>query len=187
MIFILEFCRNELYNGSMDINFEYNVLRSTRRTLCIEISRNKKVTVRAPLSISDEKIEAFVKRKSRWVNKHLSKIQPPIEKSAEEIELLRKKASEEIPPRVEYWSKIMGLYPLSVKITAAQKRYGSCSSKKRLCFSLYLAEYPPEAIDYVVVHELAHIKIMNHSREFHDLVGKYLPDQEERKKILKIK
>lgn len=170
----------------MDMNFEYNVLRSSRRTLCIEISRDKKVIVRAPFSVSEDKIADFVKRKSRWIEKHLSKIKPLTEKSAEEIEFLRKKASEVIPPRVEYWSQIMGLYPLSVKITAAKKRYGSCSSKKRLCFSLYLAEYPLEAIDYVVVHELAHIKIMNHSKEFHSLVGKYLPDQEDRKKILKI-
>jgi predicted metal-dependent hydrolase len=170
----------------MDINFEYTLVRSDRRTLCIEISRDKRVTVRAPISVSDERIADFIKRKSRWVEKHLSKMKPIGERSDEEIEFLRKKASEEIPPRVEYWSNIMGLYPLSVKITAAKKRYGSCSSKNRLCFSLYLAEYPPEAVDYVVVHELAHIKIKNHSRDFHALVGKYLPDQEERKKILKI-
>ena len=175
-----------MYNKFMDINFEYTVVRSSRRTLCIEISRDKKVTVRAPMRASDERIAGFVQKKARWVEKHLNKMKPLTEKSELEIELLRKKASEEIPPRVEYWSKIMELYPLSVKITAAKKRYGSCSSKNRICFSLYLAEYPPEAVDYVVVHELAHIKYKNHSRDFHALVGKYLPDQEERKKLLRI-
>ena len=169
----------------MSTDFEYKVVRSSRRTLCIEISRDKKVTVRAPISLGNEIIEDFVARKSAWVRKHLSSAMPSAEKSADEIELLRKKASEMIPPRVEYWSNIMGLYPTSVKITSAKKRLGSCSSKNGLCFSLYLAEYPPEAVDYVVVHELAHIKHKNHSLHFHTLIGKYLPDQEVRKRLLK--
>lgn len=184
---IIEILKNSLYNGLMKENFEYSVIRSDRRTLCIEITREKKVIVRAPKRISDEKIADFVHKKARWVEKHLSKMVSTVEKTDAEIEFLRKKASEEIPPRVEYWSHIMGLYPLSVKITAAKKRFGSCSFKNRICFSLYLAEFPPEAIDYVVVHELAHIKVKNHSAEFHALVGKYLPDQEDRKRMLRIK
>ena len=79
----------------------------------------------------------------------------------------------------------MGLTPTSVKITSAKTRFGSCSSKNALCFSLYLCLYPSEAIDYVVVHELAHIKHKNHSREFYDFVASVMPDYKEREKIVK--
>ena len=174
-----------MYNNGMMKNFDYTLIKSSRKTLCIEITRDKKVIVRAPFGIREGKIEEFIQQKSLWIEKHLEKVVPRVEKSDEEICFLRKKASEEIPPRVEYWSNIMGLYPTSVKITSAKKRFGSCSSKNGLCFSLYLADYPPEAVDYVVVHELAHIKHKNHSHVFHTLVEKYLPDQKERRRLLK--
>ena len=79
----------------------------------------------------------------------------------------------------------MGLVPSGVKITSARTRFGSCSGKNGLCFSWRLMQYPPEAIDYVVVHELAHIRHHDHSPAFYALVGQYLPDWEARVKLLK--
>ena len=169
----------------MDVNFDYKLVRSSRKTLCIEISPDGTVTVRAPYRTADERIKEFVYSKSGWVNKHLTRIESMPKRAIPDIEALRKRAKEEIPQRVKYWSAVMGLEPTGVKITSAKKRFGSCSHKNGLCFSLYLADYPPEAVDYVVVHELAHIKHKNHSPAFHSLVGKYLPDQEARKKLLR--
>ena len=80
----------------------------------------------------------------------------------------------------------MGLKPSSVKITSAEKRFGSCSSKNGLCFSWRLLAYPTAAVEYVVVHELAHIKHHNHSPAFYALIEKYMPDYKERQKLLKI-
>lgn len=57
--------------------------------------------------------------------------------------------------------------------------------KNSLCFSQYIMEYPEEAIDYVIVHELAHIKYKNHGREFYALVAQYLPDYQRRSALLK--
>lgn len=98
---------------------------------------------------------------------------------------LRALAAEELPRRVEYYSDKMGLYPTSVKITSAATRFGSCSGKNSICFSYRLMLYPPEAVDYVVVHELAHIKEKNHSARFYALVERYMPDYREREKLLK--
>ena len=70
----------------------------------------------------------------------------------------------------------MGVQPTGVKITAARTRFGSCSTKNSLCFSLRLMRYPDECVDYVVVHELAHIRHKNHSRAFYQEVARYLPD-----------
>ena len=79
----------------------------------------------------------------------------------------------------------MGLTPTGIKITAARKRYGSCSGKNSLCFSCFLMRCPEEAIDLVVVHELCHIRVKNHSAAFYALLAQYLPDYKERKKLLK--
>ena len=168
------------------MDFEYTIIRSSRRTLCIEITPDKKVVVRAPYSCPDTDVSRFVLQKKSWIEKHLSAPKAPSrERSSAELTLLKEKAQELIFPRVEYYSKIMGLYPTSVKITSAKRRFGSCSPKNGLCFSLYLAEYPENAIDYVVVHELAHIKHKNHSAAFHNLVRKYLPNEKDLINILK--
>ena len=90
-----------------------------------------------------------------------------------------------IPGRVEHFAARMGVRPTGVKITSAKSRFGSCSGKNSLCFSWRLMAYPPEAVDYVVVHELAHITVKNHSRAFYRLVEQYLPDWRERRELLK--
>jgi predicted metal-dependent hydrolase len=79
----------------------------------------------------------------------------------------------------------MGLVPTGVRITDARKRFGSCSSKNRLCFSWRLMQYPPEAIDYVVVHELAHIRHHDHSPSFWGLVEQTMPDFRRREALLR--
>lgn len=164
----------------------YELRRSERRTLSVEISREGKVTVRAPLAMAQEEIDAFVASREDWIEKHLRALPPPRpEPTPEETEALRRAAKSELPARVDYYAAIMGLKPTSVKITSAKRRFGSCSSRNGLCFSLYLMQYPSEAIDYVVVHELAHIRHKNHSAAFHALVARYLPDHKARRALLK--
>ena len=79
----------------------------------------------------------------------------------------------------------MGLNPTGIKITSAEKRFGSCNGKNSICYSWRLMQYPAEAIDYVVVHELAHIKHKNHGKEFYRLIENFLPDYKNREKLLK--
>jgi len=174
-----------LHHDRKDPITSYTLIRSARRTVSLEISGEGKVTVRAPFAMPVREIEAFVSSRAGWIEKHLATLPPPRPALTEEIEDLRAKAKAYIPARVAYFSAIMGLMPASVKITAAKHRFGSCSGRNSLCFSLYLMQYPPEAIDYVVVHELAHICHKNHSAAFHALVARYLPDHAERRKLLK--
>ena len=79
----------------------------------------------------------------------------------------------------------MQLFPTAVKINFAKTRFGSCSSKNSINFSAFLMLFPLEAVDYVVVHELAHIKYKNHQKEFYALVEKYMPDYKKRMALLK--
>ncbi|MBP3496080.1 MAG: M48 family metallopeptidase [Clostridia bacterium] len=167
---------------------EYEIIRSKRRTLCLQIKRNGSVIVRAPFKTSERVIDDFVNKHTDWINKKLISVKSKKEYEAtdkETVEKLKRQAKEIILPRVSYFSKIMGVFPERVSINSAKTRFGSCSSKKSLNFSYRLVFYPPEAIDYVCVHELAHLTEMNHSKKFWAIVEKYLPDYKERKKLLK--
>ena len=164
----------------------YELIRSRRKTLSLEITKDRRVLVRSPMRLSKEKIDQFVAGHEAWVQKHLAAMpSPPPEPTAEEIAALKEKARAVLPGTVEYWSSLTGLMPTGLKITTARKRYGSCSGKNSLCFSCFLMRYPEEAIDLVVVHELCHIREKNHGPRFYALLSHYLPDHAERKKLLK--
>lgn len=168
----------------------YELIRSRRRTLALEITRDCRVLVRSPLGLSQAKIDAFVESHANWIQTHLEQQRqrtasaPPLPTQAD-IEALKAKARAVLPSRVAFWSEKMGLRPTGLKVTTARRRYGSCSARNSLCFSCFLMDCPEEAIDLVVVHELCHIKEKNHGPRFYALLGQYLPDYKERKKLLK--
>ena len=87
----------------------------------------------------------------------------------------KKVASEKIAERVRYFADIMCLRYGAIKITSAKKRYGSCSAKNNLNFTWRLIVAPLWILDYVVVHELAHIIVKNHSRKYWNEVVKIFP------------
>ena len=168
---------------------EYQVVRSRRKTIALEVTRELKVLVRAPFHVSQKEIEAFVFRHQEWISRSLARMserkQMRPEPSAEAARALSKLAKEVLPCRVAYYSELMQLYPAGITITGAKTRFGSCSGKNRICFSWRLMQYPQEAIDYVVVHELAHIVHKNHSQQFYALVAQYLPDWKQRRQLLR--
>lgn len=83
------------------------------------------------------------------------------------------------------YAKNMGVMPSNVKINSAKTRWGSCSGKKSINYSWRLIMAEDDVIDYVVVHELAHIKEMNHSARFWAIVQGVLPDYKNRLLLLK--
>lgn len=169
---------------------EFEIIRSKRRTIAIQVKCGGDVLVRAPKRLKEQDILTFISSKYDWIIKTVAR-QKQNKKAAvftnEQIDALRQKAKEIIPKRVEHFSGIMGLCPLAVKINSAKTRFGSCSAKNSLNFSLYLMLYPMDAVDYVVVHELAHIKHKNHSKNFYNLIESILPDYKTRIALLKNK
>ena len=164
---------------------KYELIRSRRKTMSLEVTRDRRLVVRAPLQAKKEEIDAFVAKHEAWAQKHLATMPPPLpEPTAEEIAALKRRAAEILPGKVAHWSAVTDLKPTGLKITTARRRYGSCSGKNSLCFSCFLMRCPEEAIDLVVVHELCHIKEKNHGPGFYALLGHYLPDYRERKKLL---
>ena len=168
----------------------YKLLRSRRKTLALEITRDCRVLVRTPLRLSQARIDAFVASHADWISSHLEQqrqraASAPPPPTQTEIDALKAKARAILPGKVVYWSRQMGLFPTGVKITTARKRYGSCSGTNSLCFSCFLMNCPEDAIDLVVVHELCHIREKNHGPRFYALLEDTLPDYKERKKLLK--
>lgn len=167
---------------------EYTLIRSDRRTLSLEITRDLTVLVRAPRYCAKGRIERFVQEHEHWIAEHMEKqrrrAQAHPEPTEEQKRAMIERAKRELPQRVAHYAAIMGVEPAGISITGAQKRYGSCSGKNRLCFAWRLMGYPDEAIDGVIVHELAHIVHKNHGREFYALVRSVLPDYDRRRKML---
>jgi len=96
----------------------------------------------------------------------------------------KKQASAYITKRVEYYKDIVGVTVNSVSIKSRKSQWGSCDSNGDITFSWRLVMASPEAIDYVVIHELCHRKHMDHSREFWNQVQKYMPDFKKQKQWL---
>jgi predicted metal-dependent hydrolase len=167
----------------------YHVIRSNRQTLALEIQKDLSVLIRSPTYMAKNHIDSFIEDNNDWIIKHIQKQmlrnKADLHLTEERIKQLKTLAKVLIPQRVDYFSQVMGLMPSGVKITSAQKRYGSCSTKNQLCFSWRLMLYKSEIIDCIVIHELAHIRHRNHSAVFYDLIECYLPDYRPKMKILK--
>ena len=167
---------------------EYKVVYSSRKTISLCV-KDGALVVKAPYGTKKARIESLVLSHQKWIDKHIEK---QTEKNRiysalteEMVAKLRKAAKQLIPMKVAYYANIMGLKYGRITITSAKTRFGSCSSKGNLAFSYLLMLYPDEAVDYVVVHELAHLIEMNHSQRFYRVIENILPDYKDRIKLLK--
>ena len=121
---------------------EYTVVRSDRKMLSIEVTKDLKVFVRSPKKLGDKQIARFVADREEWVINALKRQEKKElsrkDYSDTEISELRRMAKEVLPRKVEYYSEIMGVKPTAVKINSAKTRYGSCSGKTALIFRFTL-------------------------------------------------
>lgn len=170
---------------------EFEIIRTTRRTMAAEIKQNKLI-VRAPLWASDTDVDRFLLQNKNRIERHLAKARQREEAKAgirkltpDELEALAARAREMIPQRVAHYAPLVGVTYGRVTIRKQRSRWGSCSSKGNLNFNCLLMLTPPGVIDSVVVHELCHRKQMNHSKEFYAEVLRVFPDYWEQHKWLK--
>lgn len=168
------------------------IVKSNRKTFSLEVKRDGSVILRAPIFASNRQIEEFYNKNKAWLEKHIIENEKRTEESRfypafteDEIKALKARAKQYIPKRVEYWAEIIGVKYNSVSIRAQKTRWGSCSSKGNLNFNCLLMLTDTEAIDYVIIHELCHIKELNHSKHFWLLVETYMPNYKEVQKRIK--
>ena len=169
------------------MNVPYQIIKSDRKTIAIQIKPDGQVVIRCPKRMRIEEARRFAESKADWIEKHLTKRPPQnvAKYTPKEIEQLREQARKLVTERVRYYAPIIGVSYGQIAIRTQHTRWGSCSSKGNLNFNCLLALVPPEVLDYVVVHELCHRKELNHSARFWSLVERVLPDYKSHRKWLK--
>ncbi len=173
------------------------LIRSNRRTWSICVEEDGRVTIRVPLRMTEREIDRILSDKQGWIVKHYEERQRKLRErsntqnplSLAQQEALKKRymqaAKEYFPKRVAYYQQFTGGRYERISIREQKTRWGSCSSRGTLSFNWKLMLAPPGILDYVVVHELCHLRHMNHSRDFWAAVESVLPDYKERRKWLK--
>lgn len=205
-------------------NIPHKLVRSKRRTLGLQITRDAMLVIRAPLRLSEKDICGFVKRQLPWIIKKQKAVREfqssktvrefkdggkflflgreySLIKSSDTIRRViledenlvlsakyfekaekflekwyREEAYEYISERTRYFAKVMGLKYSKIKLGTASTRWASCGPTGNLNFNWKLIMAPREVVDYVVVHELAHIEIKDHSARFWKQVARYCPN-----------
>ncbi len=171
---------------------KYELIRSNRKTIAIQIKGDGRLIVRAPLRLSNAEVERFVSSKADWIQKHIdiassrqSAHSEPL--TQEQLQRLADAALQDIPQRVRKYAAIIGVTVGRITIRHQKTRWGSCSAKGNLSFNCLLMLCPEDVRDYVVVHELCHRKEMNHSVHFWREVENVLPRYVVQRKWLKEK
>lgn len=150
-------------------NYESFPFLGLERPLKVVITFNKKPFV----SLTEQNLLLHIPR-NEWSADSLIEEHPTA--LAEIREFYKREAVQFMQDRVQHWSRQMGLHPAQLKFREQKTRWGSCSSQKVINLNWRLIVFHPEVIDYVIVHELAHLEQMNHSPKFWLLVEKQIPD-----------
>lgn len=174
----------------------YDLVRSARRSIAIQISCDGHVTVRAPRRCDGAAIERFLREKQEWILRKQKELQEKTSMVQDELEKQPKLTKEDYRRyqelAVETLARKAALYADRMQVTYGnitirdqKTRWGSCSARGNLNFNWRLILAPEEVLDYVVIHELAHRREMNHSERFWREVEQYCPDYRDRKKWLR--
>ena len=149
------------------------VRRQNRRTMLMKVETGG-VVVFIPrwLNADNQEVKAFIAE-------GLKRLEDKIPPARPQVTTLR-----EIRVTTLSWAKKMGLFPNRITVRDMRRKWGSCSSKGNITLNSALCTLPFSLAEYVIVHELAHLKVFEHSPEFWELVGQYLPDYDERRKTL---
>ena len=154
-------------------SIEYNIIRSRRKTISIEITKDAKLLVRAPMRTPKYEIDDFVRRNQKWIDDHMKKVMSDKETvdlygrlTPNELSALGILAEAAIPPKVQYYAEILGVTYGRISIRQQRTLWGSCNAEGDLSFNCLLMKVPEPVMDYVIVHELCHRIEMNHSARF---------------------
>lgn len=170
---------------------EVEIIRSDRRTLGLQVKQGGQVCARIPRRASDRTAVRFIREHEDWIiRKWMLSRQAPATDPAYSLPPVvtreaQEKARQMIRRRVEYYAERMGVTYGRISMRNQKTRWGSCSSQGNLNFNYRLIFVPERLMDYVIVHELAHRRQMNHSGEFWKEVERYMPDYRARREELK--
>lgn len=169
------------------------IIKTKRKTISLEIQREGRVIVRAPLGITERELEDFIESHKSWIERK----RRLLEERKQQALSIKAPPSDEISPQewkqiktsfaeaVEEYCHRMNVTVGRITIRDQKTRWGSCSAKGNVNFNYRLYYMPRELMEYVVVHELAHRKHMDHSARFWEEVARYCPKYRIHRKELK--
>lgn len=186
------------------ISFDYTLIRSKRKTVSVRVEPVKGVVVKAPLGYMESQVLSLLKKHEQKIRiaidvqmaeahkleygstfLYLGEHRSVMHEDINQLEVwLKKEAVQIIGERVIVASEAMEFNPQKVSFRAQKTRWGSCTSKGHISLNWKLIFAPVEVIDYVIIHELSHLKHMNHSSAFWEQVRLFSPDYEQHRKWL---
>jgi len=171
---------------------DYNLKKSKKaRNLRLTVNLEGNLTVTVPWFCSMWQARRFVKKKSNWILKSINRFKNSGGSSLltkvgkRDYKKLKEEARNFVSRRVEYFNQHYNFEYKRISIRNQKSRWGSCSVRKNLNYNFRILLLPQDLADYIIVHELCHLKEMNHSKRFWKLVGKIVPDYKEMRKKLR--
>jgi predicted metal-dependent hydrolase len=184
-----------------------------KKTIGIRVTGRFEVEVLSPRGLGAARIEETLQRKGAWILRHAGTFKPPrpieegeripylgelvpiparvlnapADRRAALLKHYKKEAKRVVGERVEHWGGVMGLRPRKVLIKENRSSWGTCTPKNTLNFSYRLVMAPLPVVDYVVVHELAHLAHRGHTNAFWNTVSRYVPGVKEKRRWLREK
>ena len=168
----------------------HRTVRSRRRSIALQVTEEGFLVVRAPRMISQRDIFRFVEEKRLWIERKVREAalrarSAPPPPSPEEEKRLKVLARDAFIERACLYAEKMGVRFEKIRLGSARTRWGSCGPRGTLSFNWKLIQAPTEVLDYVVIHELAHLVEHNHSPRFWAKVAEHCPDFRTAKRWLK--
>ena len=169
-------------------NVEIVVTKCRRKSVSMKVTGPNRVEVRAPYLMPDEEIRRILEAHRAWIGKRLEMARqaaqrPP--RTQAELRELAEAFKRWLPPVLEDYCARLGVTPARVTVRHQKTRWGSCSSAGGLNFNCLLALAPENVRRYVVLHEVCHLREMNHSPAFWRLVATQMPEYQEARRWLK--
>jgi len=160
---------------------EFNIKRYRRsKHIRISVDLRGRVLVTAPLYVSTRSVHAFVQEKQLWIERAIQDMKlvqrPTFAGEHYAYHTCRARARKVITDRVKHFAQIYGFVYNRIAIKNTSTRWGSCSAERNLNFNYKLLFLPDHLRDYIVVHELCHLRVLNHSPQFWKEVEAILPD-----------
>lgn len=162
---------------------QYTLVRARKRSLSLQINGSGELIARAPLFMPKFLIDRFVSQKESWIQKRLKELSKPKGRQVEHFSESELKSY--IKGELMKYSEIMGLHPSGLRFTKVHTYWGTCAPSGVLSFNLALRFTPKEAVSYVVVHELAHLRWRGHGPRFWAMVEKYYPETKSMRALLR--
>lgn len=172
--------KNAKMNETRGLPSFVRVTRARRRTVRMSIGRDLLVHMTVPQGMAARDIVRIYYEKEAWVATHYERMRqrvatalPPF--TEEELSQMKRETERMIAPLLTHYAEQLGVHYCRVTVRRQKSRYGSCSAKRNLNFNVLLSRMPRPVQEYVVVHELCHLKQMNHSSAFWAEVGRAYP------------